>query len=173
MAKLIKNRHIYNNEWLCLFNENDFEKHDNQKLIVNLGLWQQKIPVLEQKKQNHQLGLFLDSHQSCDELPDDFALASVIAVHFPIFSDGRGYSIAKDLRTLKNYQGELRAVGEVLIDQLNAMERCGFDAFELCDDLLKEDYEIKIAQAFASFSQKYQADFMENNPVYRRAITNN
>jgi len=168
MTKLIKNRQITENNWYCLFTENDFQKYLTKKLIVNPDLWQQTDPELQKKKQNGELGLFLDSHQSCDDLPEDFSIAPVIAINFPIFSDGRGYSIAKDLRILKNYQGEIRAVGDVLLDQLNAMERCGFDAFELCDDLLKEDCETKVSQAFATFTQKYQADMLERNPVYRR-----
>ncbi len=170
MAKLIKNRQLGNNEWHCLFAESDFEKFAAKKLLVSLDLWQQTHPLLQQKKQQQQLGLFLDSHQSCAELPDDFTSAPVIAINFPVFSDGRGYSIAKDLRTQKKYQGEIRAVGDVLLDQLNAMERCGFDAFELCDDLLRDNHENKIMQAFAAFTQKYQADLLEKNPVYRRQI---
>ena len=59
------------------------------------------------------------------------AAVRVIAVNFPKFGDGRGYSIARLLRERYGYQGELRAVGEVARDHLHAMAQCGFDAFEL------------------------------------------
>jgi uncharacterized protein (DUF934 family) len=52
----------------------------------------------------------------------------LIEVNFPVFGDGRGYSAARILREA-GYQGELRAVGEVLVDQIAFMRRCGFDAF--------------------------------------------
>ncbi|MEZ5696578.1 MAG: DUF934 domain-containing protein [Sphingomonadaceae bacterium] len=53
----------------------------------------------------------------------------LVEVNFPVFGDGRGYSAARILREA-GYQGELRAVGDVLADQLNNMRRCGFDSFE-------------------------------------------
>lgn len=52
----------------------------------------------------------------------------LIEVNFPVFGDGRGYSAARILREA-GYQGELRAVGDVLVDQLAFLRRCGFDAF--------------------------------------------
>lgn len=52
----------------------------------------------------------------------------LVEVNFPVFGDGRGYSAARILREA-GYQGELRAVGEVLVDQIAYMRRCGFDAF--------------------------------------------
>ena len=53
----------------------------------------------------------------------------LIEVNFPSFTDGRGYSSARVLREA-GYTGELRAVGDVLVDQIGLMRRCGFDAFE-------------------------------------------
>jgi uncharacterized protein (DUF934 family) len=53
---------------------------------------------------------------------------SLVEVNFPVFGDGRGYSAARILREA-GYVGELRAVGDVLVDQLTAMRRCGFDSF--------------------------------------------
>ena len=54
---------------------------------------------------------------------------SLVEVNFPVFGDGRGYSAARILREA-GYTGELRAVGDVLVDQLMAMRRCGFDSFQ-------------------------------------------
>ena len=76
---------------------------------------------------------------------------ALVEVNFPSFGDGRGYSAARILREA-GYQGELRAVGDVLIDQLSHMRRCGFDAFAPDQALDEED----AARAFATWDNVYQ-----------------
>ena len=76
---------------------------------------------------------------------------ALIEVNFPSFADGRGYSAARILREA-GYSGELRAVGEVLIDQLSHMRRCGFDAFAPDTPLDEEDAR----RAFATWDNVYQ-----------------
>ena len=63
----------------------------------------------------------------------------LIAIRFPVFTDGRGYSLARLLRTRHGYTGELRAVGDVLRDQLYFLQGCGFDAFQLRADQCPEE----------------------------------
>src|SRR5437762_11351183 len=62
---------------------------------------------------------------------DRLGRAARVEIHFPKFSDGRGFSIARLLRERYGYKGELRAVGDVARDQLSYMESCGFDAYLL------------------------------------------
>ncbi len=76
----------------------------------------------------------------------------LVEVNFPAFTDGRGYSAARVLREA-GYQGELRAVGDVLVDQLFAMRRCGFDSFAPQAPLDPADAEA----ALARWSDVYQA----------------
>ncbi len=94
---------------------------------------------------------------SPDEDPAAFAADldrfSLIAIRFPRFTDGRGYSIARELRQLHGWRGHLRATGDVLRDQLFYLARCGFDQYELRDD---QDVARAIA-AFGDFSEAYQA----------------
>ena len=78
--------------------------------------------------------------------------AARVEVNFPKFGDGRGYSIARLLRSRYGYRGELRAVGQVGRDLLYYMERCGFDTFELKDG---EDPHEALA-SFGDFSVSYQ-----------------
>jgi uncharacterized protein (DUF934 family) len=80
-------------------------------------------------------------------LADRLAGASRVEIHFPKFGDGRGFSIAKLLRTRYGYRGELRAVGHVVRDHLGPMEQVGFDSFLLKDG---EDAEVAL-QAFSDF----------------------
>ena len=76
---------------------------------------------------------------------------ALVEVNFPSFGDGRGYSAARILREA-GYAGELRAVGDVGIDQLSHMRRCGFDAFAPDNPLDEED----AARAFATWDNVYQ-----------------
>lgn len=76
---------------------------------------------------------------------------ALVEVNFPSFGDGRGYSAARILREA-GYTGELRAVGDVLIDQLSHMRRCGFDAFAPDKRLDPEDAQ----RAFATWDNVYQ-----------------
>jgi uncharacterized protein (DUF934 family) len=91
---------------------------------------------------------------------------SAIAINFPKFSDGRGYSIARLLRERYGYKGELRAIGEVARDHLHAMAQCGFDAFELREG---EDPQQALA-AFSDFSDTYQATVAQPQPLFRRRL---
>jgi uncharacterized protein (DUF934 family) len=58
----------------------------------------------------------------------------LIALDFPKFADGRAFSLAQLLRERFGYKGELRAIGEVLLDELALMLRCGFDSFEIANE---------------------------------------
>ncbi|MCE2842505.1 MAG: DUF934 domain-containing protein [Novosphingobium sp.] len=75
----------------------------------------------------------------------------LIEVNFPVFGDGRGYSAARILREA-GYQGELRAVGDVLVDQLTFLRRCGFDVFAPEVPLDPVDAE----NAFSRYAEVYQ-----------------
>ena len=88
----------------------------------------------------------------------------LIAVNFPKYGDGRGYSIARLLRERYGYQGELRATGVVARDHLQLMARCGFDAFQL---RAGEDAQAALA-AFGDFSEAYQATAEQPVPLFRR-----
>ena len=79
-------------------------------------------------------------------------LAAWVEVNFPKFSDGRGYSLARLLRERFGYRGELRAVGQVTRDNLQLLERCGFDALLLRDG---EDPR-EALRGFEDFSASYQ-----------------
>ncbi len=80
---------------------------------------------------NLPLGLLLEPASNPRDLGPEITRFSLIAVDFPKFSDGRGYSQARRLRDELGFSGELRAVGDILYDQLQLLARCGFDAFEI------------------------------------------
>ncbi|HMA15314.1 MAG: DUF934 domain-containing protein [Bacteroidota bacterium] len=100
-------------------------------IIVTLEQWQAGRERL--RGHNGRLGLRLQSDQSPAQVADDLQHFSLIALEFPRFGDGRAYSYARLLRERHAFKGELRAVGNVLRDQLLFMLRCGFDAFEIAN----------------------------------------
>jgi len=93
-----------------------------------------------------------------------FAHIALIGVDFPKFTDGRGYSTAVLLRTRLGWRGELRALGDVLQDQLQALRRVGFDSFALRAD---RDPQAALA-GFGVFSDAYQGSVDQPLPAFRR-----
>ena len=91
----------------------------------------------------------------------------LVAVEFAQFVDGRGYSIGRLLRERHGFTGELRAIGDVLRDQLLALTRCGFNSFALKEGKSLED----ALQAFDEFSGAYQNTVDQPVPYYRRRLT--
>ena len=83
-----------------------------------------------------------------------------ISIEFLSFTDGRGYSMARLLRERYGYREELRATGDVLCDQIQALSRCGFDAFELPDGTRLS----AVLTHLRMFQQNYQADTLQPTP---------
>ena len=77
------------------------------------------------------LGVEVAAGEPVDVLKPFLARLALIAIEFPRFSDGRGYSAARLLRERLGYRGELRAIGDVLADQIALMRRCGIDSFHV------------------------------------------
>lgn len=119
-------------------------------LIVGLEQWQAHRDELLAR--GEPLGLKLKSDQSPEAVAADVAHFDVIALEFPRFRDGRAYSYARLLRERYGYAKELRAVGEVLLEQLFFMLRTGFDTFEIDSSDPVGAFET----ALADFSVWYQ-----------------
>jgi len=131
------------------------------KVIVPLSVWQAQRDALSQRPQ---IGVWLTGNQRPHVLRDDLDRLAVIAIEFPIFTDGRGYSSAYTLRAHYGYRGELRAFGDVLRDQLFYMQRVGFDAFAVRPDRDAHD----ALRGLSVFSGSYQQSWDEKLPLFRR-----
>jgi len=131
-------------------------------VIVPLAVWTARKTELQAR--STPVGVWLEAGEGPETITDDLPSLAVVAVNFPKFTDGRGYSTARLLRERFGYRGEVRAIGDVLHDQLFLMTRCGFDAFAL-----KEGKNIELAlQAFDTFKVPYQAAVDETQPLFRR-----
>lgn len=131
-------------------------------IIVSLDRYRELRSALSGR--NGRVGVQLRSDQEAKLVADLLPELALVAIEFPGFKDGRGYTTARLLRERFGYKGEIRAVGDVLRDQLYFMERCGFTAYEL-----KPGKDIQGAlQAFAEFSVTYQGATDDPRPLFRR-----
>ena len=124
-------------------------------VIVPLACW------LEEPGQQ---GVWLGPDDEVESLKPWFDHLPLIALDFPSFRDGRGYSQAYLLRTRLGWTGELRAVGDVLRDQLSHMRQCGFDSFAVREDKSAED----ALKGLAGMSVLYGRSVIEPRPLFRR-----
>ena len=173
MATLVKDERISSDSWQSLeggaqrwlsVGEDgfvaDFPQHAD--LIAPLALL--KVRGKELFARAGRSGAVLEPHEDPAALAAMLERLSLIAIRFPKFGDGRGYSIARLLRERYGYRGELRAVGDVLRDQLLFMKRSGFDSFSLRED---QDPDEALC-AFGELSEQYQASNTQPQPLFRR-----
>jgi uncharacterized protein (DUF934 family) len=113
-------------------------------VVVSLARFRAERETLAGRGQP--LGIRLKSAESPALIAGDLGLFGLVALEFPKFTDGRAYSYARLLRERYRFRGELRAVGNVLRDQLLFMHRCGFDAFEIASDRAAEWWRDAVAE---------------------------
>ena len=163
--QIIKGREVVADDWTVLRLEEGEAAETaavrEGKVIVPLAVWQARRDAL---KARGNVAVWLASDERPEALKDDVASLPLIAVDFPKFADGRGYSIAYNLRARFGYAGELRAIGDVLRDQLFYMQRVGFNAYATRPDRSIDD----ALKGLSDFSEVYQAAWDRKNPLFRR-----
>lgn len=167
MSQLIKNLTPAVNTWKMLeLAEGDSPESvtlPDGDVIVPFAVWQaRKSEIISCHKR---IGLLIQPDDPLEALVADLDYFIVIAINFPRFVDGRGYSTASLLRQRHAYQGELRAVGDVLHDQLFFLHRVGFDSFVLKDG---KNLAYAIEAGFSPFSDTYQTSTNQPQPYFRR-----
>lgn len=145
---LIRHGRLVEDPWVAA--ADDAELPVAEAVIVGLERWRAEREALVAR--NGRLGLRLSSDQLPESVADDLDHFDLVALEFPKFKDGRAYSSARLLRERYGFTGELRAVGEVLRDQLSFMQRCGFDAFEISDALALDGWR----EAFSEITVRFQ-----------------
>jgi uncharacterized protein (DUF934 family) len=101
-------------------------------VILTVDQWKKHHAA--QPNANIPLGLFITPDVLLKNLEINFSQFAMIALKFPAYTDGRAYSMARQLRDDYHFKGEVRATGDVLFDQLQLMMRSGFDAFEITNE---------------------------------------
>ena len=161
--KIINNRQIVEDSWQNIGDETGIEQLPDVKIIVSLALWNEHKQALRQR--GEALGIKLTSEDDVAVIAAELSDFALVALQFPAFRDGRAYSQARNLRQHYGYQGEIRACGNVLRDQVAFMERVGFNSFEI--DVHQDINDAM--NAFNEISIKYQASSDDPLPHYKRA----
>lgn len=132
-----------------LLHKNGTELKQNKK-IINWEDWQSQNEelVVKNEKTTLEFPNDLDIHL----IKDDLNYFDEIVLNFPVFRDGRAYSQARILREELGFKGILRAVGDILLDQIFFMRRCGFEVFDIKDNANQEEWQ----NALNDFSLSYQ-----------------
>jgi uncharacterized protein (DUF934 family) len=164
MPKLIRNRALAADEYALAREARSLaDVPIDIGAIVPLALWLERRAALVARGD---IGVLLAPVDDPAAIAADVTRLPVVAVDFPVFTDGRGLSTARLLRERYGYAGELRAVGDIQRDQLFALSQCGFDAF-----LLKEGSDPGAAIAsFADFDSVYASTAREPQPWFRRRV---
>jgi uncharacterized protein (DUF934 family) len=126
---LYKNGAFVNDLWRSIDEGEDIPPSGH--VILPLDWWRAERVAFEGS--NVAIGVRVEPGARIEELVEDLPRLSLVALSFPKFQDGRNFSVARLLRERYGFRGELRAVGEILLDQMQALARCGFDAFEITD----------------------------------------
>ena len=134
-------------------------------VLVPLALWRAEHATLAARPD---VGVWLAPADDPAALAADVASLPVIAIDFPAFTDGRGYSTARLLRERYGYTGELRAIGDVQRDQLYYLHQSGFDAFAVRD---ATDAAAAL-EGLRDFGDGYQSTQQRAPWFRRRALSN-
>jgi uncharacterized protein (DUF934 family) len=156
---------LVENPWLLLAKDASLaavQAATAKLVLVPCKLWlAEKAALLSTGKT---FGVWLDSDESAAHIVADLSSLPLVALNFPTFMDGRSYSTAAVLRQHHHYDGEIRAIGDVLRDQLFYLRRCGFSSFDLKDSVKLEDAQ----KALGDFTTNYQATVEEPRPLFQR-----
>jgi uncharacterized protein (DUF934 family) len=154
MPRLIRNRALARDDYVLVRDATSLaDVPDAVAVIVPLPLWLERRGAFVARGET---GVWLAAADDPVTLVRDLVHLPVIAIDFPQFTDGRGYSHARLLRQRYHYHGELRAIGDVGRDQLYYLAQCGFDAFLIPDGRNAED----ALAAFDELSDGYQASVL-------------
>lgn len=156
---------VANDAWQLISDETEDTTVDKGPVILPLSLWQQRqsAEVLVGRESSAD-GICLSPDDDETLLLPWLGVLPLIAIQFPSFRDGRGYTQAYMLRVRMGWTGELRAVGDVLRDQLSHMRQCGFDSFAVREDKSVED----ALKGLRGLSVTYGRSVIEPKPLFRR-----
>ena len=166
--RLIRDGKLVDDKWVIVQADGVSPTPTGAPTLFPLSVWLERRSELlaEKTASGNLIGVWLAPTDEPSVLAADLATLDLIAVHFPKFTDGRGYSSASLLRQRYGYTGELRAFGDVGRDQLFYLTRVGFDSF-----LISEGRDAAVAlSAFNDFPEVYQSANDQALPLFRRRV---
>lgn len=137
------------------------------KVLVPFSIWQAYKDKLSARMDNGEVGIVFATHEPIEALIAEFPdinklpIIAILVGHFP---DGRNFTLSRLLRERHGYNNELRAIGDILRDQLYFLKRCGFNSYEIRSDRNAQE----AIDSLTDFTQPYQAAVDDALPVWRR-----
>ncbi len=125
---IIKDKQIIEDTWIHIA---DSEKLTQGNFTISISRWEQEKNQL--KNLTESIGIRLCPADKVEGIANDLKYISLVAINFPVFTDGRSFSQARLLRSRYNYKGEIRAIGNFMPDQVFYLSRVGVNAFQLED----------------------------------------
>ena len=160
MAQLLKDYQVVEDHWTVV--DEQAESLPCGDILLSVSQWQQFASQLEQR--SGEVGVWFEGNAEIEEIVESLLDLPLIAIKFPKFVDGRGFSLARLLRERYQYTGELRAIGGIIRDQLYLLRRCGFNAFQFADNVDLSE----AAKSLDDFSEAYQVATDQTVPLFRR-----
>jgi uncharacterized protein (DUF934 family) len=168
MRQLLKDGQVVEDIW-TMADENITSLPSSGYLLLSLSQWQQYFSEITERA--IEVGVWLEGNEEIPDCIESLLKLPVISIRFSKFVDGRGFSLARLLRERYNYSGELRAMGDIMRDQLYLLKHAGFNAFQLgCES--DSDYRLENAvDSLYDFSENYQCTAVQPNPLFRRRFS--
>ena len=161
MPVLVKHLLIARDPWTLLDAADDGASATGDHCIFPFDYW--RAPTTTARALPN-AGFWVDGEVDFEQVRDQLEGASVVAVKFPAFADGRGLSLGALLRSRCGFEGELRAFGDILPDLAQYLHRSGFNAFVVDN---QRAAEVAIASV-GSITDHYQASVAQPQPAFRR-----
>jgi len=156
---LLINRELVSDDSWQLVDEETLQQGGD--IIVPLALYLENRDALLQRE--GRLAVQFNGDDDFDAVLQDKDQFALIAIDFPAFGDGRGFSLARILRR-EGFAGQLRAVGSVTRDRFQYFERVGFDALQVADDRFDE----ACLASFDDLNVQYQGSTDNPKPIYHQ-----
>ena len=157
---LLINRALAEDSWL-LVDADNLSAHINEDIVVPYELFAEQQETL--LVADGGLGIRINGDQDLNLVLQNLDKVALVAIEFPAFTDGRGFSFARILRR-SGFTGQIRAEGDVTRDRLEYLERCGFDAFAIPADR----YDESMVKAFGEVAVHYQGSADDERPIFRQ-----
>jgi len=154
MQKLTKSGELADFKWTLVAKE-EAKPEAGLDLLIH-------ISDLEKYSEIQSTGVWLDSDDTASLLQNRIEKLEFVAINFPVFADGRGFSIASQLRTDMGFSGEICAMGNFMPDQIYYLKRCGFDSFVFKDG----DSLSTMRTILEDFSTNYQGSTENPSPLF-------
>ncbi|MFT5482937.1 MAG: hypothetical protein ACI9GW_001592 [Halieaceae bacterium] len=163
MQQIIRDGAVVDDAWVVVSTPEQLSAalETTASIFLTLDIWQEHGQSIDAEVE---LGVLLEPGQEPGQIAESLGRFASIAVNFPVFTDGRGFSYARELRQTHNFPGEIRAVGAMIRDQLHYLTRSGFNAFQFDTDT---DLNAALG-SFNAFTNAYQACADATEPLFRR-----